>query len=390
MSILFFLILFMIGTDTFLISPLIPTLQMTFHVPTESSGWMMGSYTLGAALFALIAGPLSDGWNRKKVMFAGLLSFSLSTLLCGFATGFWSMVSFRFLAGVSAAFVAPQVWAAIPSVMPPHKVSKTLGVAYAGLTVSQICGVPIGSMLAVHRWSYPFLAIGVGSLLLAVTLLLVLPDIRPKQEQGTKAPILSRYVPILASSKARGIFLAYFFIHLGSNAAFAFAGKWLTDSFELRVDEVGRVMLFLGIGNLAGSLCSAHLVKLATRSHTLFAAVALLAAGFIVLPRFTSVVAVTGGYLAIFTILGILFPVIIEILTSLNPAIRGTISSLASSTMNMATTLGALAAGGLYSFFHGFAAVGVFSAVSFAASLIAFIASGVMGHEVKAVQEPAV
>jgi predicted MFS family arabinose efflux permease len=161
---------------------------------------------------------------------------SLSTLLCGFATGFWSMVSFRFLAGVSAAFVAPQVWAAIPSVMPPHKVSKTLGVAYAGLTVSQICGVPIGSMLAVHRWSYPFLAIGFGSLLLAVTLLLVLPDIRPKQEQGTKAPILSRYVPILASSKARGIFLAYFFIHLGSNAAFAFAGKWLTDSFELRVD----------------------------------------------------------------------------------------------------------------------------------------------------------
>ncbi len=32
---LFFLIMFVIGTDTFLISPLIPTLQKLFHIPTE-------------------------------------------------------------------------------------------------------------------------------------------------------------------------------------------------------------------------------------------------------------------------------------------------------------------------------------------------------------------
>lgn len=62
----FFMIMFMIGTDTFLISPLLPTLQQAYHVSTELSGWMVSSYALGYAGFALVAGPISDGLNRKK------------------------------------------------------------------------------------------------------------------------------------------------------------------------------------------------------------------------------------------------------------------------------------------------------------------------------------
>jgi predicted MFS family arabinose efflux permease len=47
-----------VGADSLLISPLLPELQAQFHVPTERAGWMVGAYTLGAAGFALIAGPL--------------------------------------------------------------------------------------------------------------------------------------------------------------------------------------------------------------------------------------------------------------------------------------------------------------------------------------------
>ncbi|MDZ4438805.1 MFS transporter, partial [Bacillus cereus] len=45
----FFTIMFMIGTDTFLISPLLPTLQQVYHISTELSGWMVSSYALGYA-----------------------------------------------------------------------------------------------------------------------------------------------------------------------------------------------------------------------------------------------------------------------------------------------------------------------------------------------------
>ncbi|WJH36154.1 MFS transporter [Paenibacillus sp. CC-CFT747] len=176
---LFFLIMFMIGTDTFLISPMLPTLQAEFRVSTEAAGWMLGAYTLGSAVFALIAGPLSDGWNRRIVLLGGLLGFSLSTFLCGSAQGFWTMCLFRFLAGISAAFTAPQVWATIPSVMPPARISKTMGIAFAGLAASQALGVPIGSWLAAAGWSVPFRAVGAASLLLAAAAYALLPDMKP-------------------------------------------------------------------------------------------------------------------------------------------------------------------------------------------------------------------
>lgn len=65
---LFFSVMFVIGTDTFLLSPLLPLLQDQFHVSTDLSGWMISAYALSYALFAFIAGPISDRLNRKTVM----------------------------------------------------------------------------------------------------------------------------------------------------------------------------------------------------------------------------------------------------------------------------------------------------------------------------------
>ncbi|MFM1653246.1 MFS transporter [Brevibacillus sp. B_LB10_24] len=388
-AMLFFLVMFVIGTDTFLISPLLPILQSMFGVPTEMAGWMMGAYTLGSAVFALIAGPLSDGWDRKKVLLSGLCCFAISTCLCGFAVNFWTMCLFRFMAGVSAAFTAPQVWAAIPALFPPAKISKVLGVAYAGLAVSQALGVPIGSLLAAGGWSLPFWAIGLFSLLLAVAVFFAVPGMKPHQQQGEKPSILNRYVPLLTSSKARGTYLAYFFVHLGSSAAFAFLGKWMADRFSLSVNEAGYVIIFLGLGNLLGSLCSPFVIKALQQFQTMAAGMLIAIAAYIALPHVSSLSMVKGVTFFIFAILGILFPLMVGLLNSLNPTIRGTISSLATSTMNAATTLGAWMAGMLYAVFNGYAAVGVFTGICLACSLVVFMSSGVLsGQAEKAGEKP--
>ncbi|TBL77884.1 MFS transporter [Paenibacillus thalictri] len=376
--VLFFLIMFVIGTDTFLISPLIPTLQSEFGVPTEMAGWMMGAYTLGSAVFALIAGPLSDGWDRRKVLLSGLVCFAVSTYLCGFAVDFWTMCLFRLLAGVSAAFTAPQVWASIPALFPPAKIGKALGVAYAGLAVSQALGVPIGSFLAAGNWSLPFWTIGGFSLLLAVIAFFNLPVIKPQHHQNAKPSILGRYVPLLTSGQARGTFLAYFFVHLGSSAAFAFLGKWMADRFQLSVDETGYVIIFLGRGNLLGSLCSSYVIKALSQFKTMAAGMLVVIAAYIALPYVSSVIVVKGAYFFIFAIMGILFPLMVGLLNNLNPTIRGTISSLATSTMNTATTIGAWVSGMLYAAFSSYAAVCMFTGICLAGSLLVFLSSGVL------------
>jgi len=371
---LFFLVMFMIGTDTFLISPLLPTLQNEFGVSTANAGWMLGAYTLGSAVFALIAGPLSDGWNRRKVLSVGLLAFSVSTALCGFADSFWSICLLRFLAGVSAAFTAPQVWASIPAVLPPARISKAMGIAFAGLAAAQALGVPIGSWLAAAHWSVPFWTIGAVSLLLAVVAYASLPDIRPISAHAdgvgqTWRSVLRRYVPLASSGKARSGFLGYFLLHLGSGTAFAFVGKWMTDTFTLPIGRLGTVMLFLGFGTLIGSFLSSLVVRKLSRMQTVTFGMLLVAAMYAGVSRFANLPLATAGFLILFMMLGILFPVLMEVLTSLNASIRGTISSLANATMNGANTLGAWLAGLLYVQYGGYPSIGLFAAVCLLLSL---------------------
>lgn len=377
-SLLFFLIMFLIGTDTFLISPLLPTLQAEYGVSTEHAGWMLGAYALGSAVFALIAGPLSDGWNRRTVLLCGLLAFSVSTMLCGFAGGFWAMCLFRFLAGVSAAFTAPQVWASIPAVMPQARISKTMGLAFSGLAAAQAFGVPLGSWLAGRHWSVPFWTVGGAGLLLALFAARTLPQLIPAADAAAKRSILGRYAPLMASGTARAGFLAYFLLHLGSGAAFAFAGKWLADSFRLSVGHIGVVMMFLGVGTLLGSFVSAYAMQRLGRARAVIAGLSLVAALYVLIPRAGSLWIAASGFLVIFALLGIVFPSVMESLTRLNASIRGTISSLANATMNGANTLGAWAAGVIYAQLNGYPSIGLFAAVCLVLSLGTFAASGML------------
>ena len=155
MGVLSFFTLFVIGTDTFLITPLLPLLQREFGVPLAQAGWLVSAYALGYALFALVAGPVSDRNDRRAVLLAGVAAFTVFTGACGLTWSFWSMFATRFLAGVGAAFVSPQIWAAIPMVVPRGSVIKVMGYATAGLAIAQVAGIPIGSYCRLRTGGFP-------------------------------------------------------------------------------------------------------------------------------------------------------------------------------------------------------------------------------------------
>lgn len=372
---LLFLVTFAIGTDTFLITPLLPTLQERFHVPTAQAGWMMGAYAAGYTLFALIAGPLSDGWNRKTVLTAGLFAFSVTTALCGFAQDFAGMFVFRFAAGISAAFTAPQVWASIPSLVPPGKVIRAMGAATAGLAISQVLGVPIGSSLAVYHWQIPFFVIGGFSLLLGLIVWTALPSLPPAVKHNTQVKtatgsLLSRYIPLIRDSRARWSFLAYFLFQAGNFSAFTFMGRWMSDRFSLQLDAIGGVMIFMGLGHLAGTFISGPAADRFGRGKSIALGLLILIPLYGLLPLSPTVITAKGIYFIIFFIAGSVLPLMMNMLITLNPSIRGTISSLTSAVMYAAAALGAWLAGVLYAHFNGFEAVGLLTAFSYAASLV--------------------
>ncbi|OOR12078.1 MFS transporter [Bacillus cereus] len=368
----FFTIMFMIGTDTFLISPLLPTLQQVYHVSTELLGWMVSSYALGYAGFALIAGPISDGLNRKKLMVLGMSFFALSTFLCGMAPSFLWMLTFRFLAGVSAAFVSPQVWASIPLLIEKKQIVKAIGIATAGLSISQILGLPIGAYLATIHYTTPFFVIGILSALLVVLIYVVLPEIQPVHIGGSKTNILKHYKQLLTDSKVSLSYFAYFVFQTGNFAAFSFFGVWLSIQFGLQVHEIGTAMLVLGLGNLTGNIFGPRIVNKIGYNLSFYGGIVFTAVLYVLLPHVKNIIFVELLFFVLFFVTGILFVLMMGRLQNMSSIARGTGAALANASMYIGQMIGAAIAGMLFAASHNFILVGSFTALLYIGALFLF------------------
>lgn len=379
-SVLFFLVMFVIGTDTFLIAPLLPTLTKAYEISPNISGWLISAYALGYAVFALLAGPISDRLNRKKVMIIGLIAFTISTFLCGFAPNFWTMILFRLLSGISASFVTPQVWASVPVLVPPKFIVKTMGYATAGLSIAQLVGIPIGSYLASYSLNTPFFVIAILSLILTIILNFLLPDIISITKNDsilTIKSIFEIYSNLFKAPRAVKYFSGYFLFQIGNYAAFSFIGTWFSKDFSLQVAAIGTAMIGLGLGSTIGSVFGSNLVRILGESKSMLYSMILLIILYGILPFAPTLFCAEVGFFVNFLIIGLLFPVFMASLQTLNANARGTISALSNTAMYSATTIGAALGGVLINQFRGFIGIAFFTAILYVLSLLVYISSGI-------------
>ncbi|MDO7907158.1 MFS transporter [Paenibacillus sp. JX-17] len=371
-----FLIMFLIGTDTFIVSPLLPAIQSEFHMHADRSGWLVGAYALGYSVFALIAGPLSDRLDRRNVMLIGLTGFAAATFLCGFTWSFGSMVLFRLIAGMCAAMVTPQVWAAVPMLVPPAQLLRTMGFVTAGLAGSQALGVPLGAWLAdIGSWQLPFWTLGIAGLVMAAGIAIQvppLPSVRTSTTGSTPSrhSFLSGYRQLLSLPAARYSFTAYFLFQLGNFGAFSYIGTWLHDRYQASVGEAGTIIMALGVGNLMGSVFGSRWTQRIGIRTSLYSGILVIAFLYVVLSQSPGLITARVLGFLMFTAAGAVFPIMMTILQSYVPSARGLSAALSNSIMYLGTTAGSAMAGWLYVHSGGFLSVTTAAAGLFVLSVL--------------------
>ncbi|RLP09572.1 MFS transporter [Propionibacterium australiense] len=375
MRLISFATLFVIGTDTFLTAPLLPLLQRELDVSVSRSGWLVSAYALGYAVFALIAGPLSDRFDRRTVLLSGLAGFAVFTAACGGTWDFWSLFSTRLLAGVAAAFVTPQIWAAIPVTVPASSVVRTMGYATAGLAIAQVAGIPIGSFLSSVSWRVPFLAIAAASVLLWILLYARFPNVRPVGV-ASRSRLLTPYAHVVRSRPLVLSLTAYLVFQTGNFAALSFIGSWFAQDFGASQTTIGSAMIAIGLGNAIGSLTGSRLVaRIGPQRSLLFGILALGAIYLVTAFIGTLWLAVPVLALAML-VAGFLFPVLMSELQSHTDLARGTVSSLSNAAMYAGTTISGAVGGHLLTRFTGYSGIAVFTVIAYLAALGTYTLGG--------------
>lgn len=373
LSLLFFLVMFVIGTDTFLVSPLLPTLTHYYGITTSLSGFIVSAYAIGYMLSALLIGPISDRHDRKKILVGGLVVFTVATASCGLANTFAWMLITRFVAGIAAATAGPQIWAAIPVLFPRQQVVKVMGYATAGLAVAQIVGVPLGSYLAVWSWRFPFFFVGAIALILTLLVMRLMPSLNDAKAAPASESI---YRQLVGNHPVMKLLAAYLLFQTADFCGFAFIGTWFAKSFNLSVGAIGSFILLIGVGQFVGSLLGSRLVTWLGQPHAFLLEFILFIIGYVVLPFANSPLAATIILALIYTIGGALLPLFMSTLQEHAGTARSTISALANAVMYLGEAIGGVIGGVLIKQFAGFSGIATFTAVVAVLAMLLYAQQG--------------
>ena len=96
---------FMLLLDITIVNVALPDIQRSLHSSFSDLQWIVDAYALTLAAFLLTAGSLADMFGRRLLYLVGLVVFTGSSMLCGFAVNTIMLILSRALQGVGGAIM---------------------------------------------------------------------------------------------------------------------------------------------------------------------------------------------------------------------------------------------------------------------------------------------
>src|SRR2546423_6059436 len=162
------LTMFVVGSDLFVVSALLPLISADYAVPASAAGLSVTVFAVTYMLSAPALGHLADRVGRGRVLTCCLCAFGAANLLTAMAGDFTWLLATRIIAGTAAAGVSPAIYALAGSSAPPERRATRLAIVVSGLLMSLSFGTPIGLLTAASLgWPIVFATLAALSLILA-------------------------------------------------------------------------------------------------------------------------------------------------------------------------------------------------------------------------------
>ncbi|MGM9474569.1 MFS transporter [Pseudarthrobacter sp. YS3] len=150
-----------IGVTEFTMMGLLKEVEQGLSISTPEAGHLISAYALGVVVGAPLLAAVGARLPRKHLALGLMLFFTLSNLLSYIAPDYGMMLVSRFAAGLphGAFFGVAAVIAA--SLVPPTRRGWAISMVMAGLSVSNVVGVPVATWVGqTFGWRLLFLLVG--------------------------------------------------------------------------------------------------------------------------------------------------------------------------------------------------------------------------------------
>ena len=158
--------------DATIVNIAFPDIAHSFPgTPISALSWVLNAYNIVFAAFLMAAAGLADVLGRRRVFIFGLALFTAGSLLCAIAPSADTLIAFRVIQALGAAFLVPSALALVLNAFPPARRSHAVALLSAVSAAAAGLGPSLGGLLvAAANWRLVFLVnvpIGVAAILLA-------------------------------------------------------------------------------------------------------------------------------------------------------------------------------------------------------------------------------
>ena len=288
---------FAIGTEGFMIAPLLPRLAQDLSVSLVAAGQLVTVFTLSYAFSSPILTALTAGIGRRNLLIGSMVAFGAANIVAAFATDYWMLMMARILLALAAGLYVPNANALAGAVVEPHHRGRALAIVTGGTSVAVALGVPISALVG-HSfgWRTTFMVVASLSAIATFGLLFGLD-----RTVGAGLPVASLRERFAAVSH-KPVLLALLVTLLwatGAYTVYTYLAAFLASGLKIEGADVGIVLFVWGVSAAIGVTFGGALNDGFGSNRVIQSSLALLATAFLTMSASVSLLSPTAARLPV-------------------------------------------------------------------------------------------
>lgn len=246
---------FSLGMTEFMMMGVLPDVSKSLDISIPTAGHLISAYALGVVIGAPLMVGLFSKLPPKEVLIGLMIMFGIVNALFALSPSYEFLLVTRVMAGLPhGAFFG--IGAVVASQLAePGKEARAVSMMFAGLTIANIIGVPIGTYIGHNfSWRVSFFIVAAFGLITAATTKLWLPAIENKNEGSFKDS--------LTVFKNVDPWLIIGISAIGTGGMFAwisYIAPLMTEVAHFSNNNITLIMIIAGVGMAVGNFIGGRL-----------------------------------------------------------------------------------------------------------------------------------
>lgn len=241
---------FAIGTEGFMIAPLLPTIAGDLRMSLSATAMLVVVFTLVLSLSSPVSTVMAAGLRRRSTLLVAMTLFTAGNIVAAMSSSFATLMIARILMAVASGLYVPGANALAGVIVAPEKRGRALAIVSGGMTIAIALGLPLGAWVGhAFGWRSTFLAVAIMG---CIAIVGILSGVRPDAGSGIAVAGLRERLGVIRQPAVLRLLGITLFWSIGAYTAYPYIAPYLIGVLGFGAGGIGATVSMWGIAAALG------------------------------------------------------------------------------------------------------------------------------------------